>query len=82
MLEENLRHFVDARQGNWVQLLDIVQIYFNVQMSSSTRKSPFSNGRQLSIPHIIDLLYAGKSPRAHNFKKEWRQTIEIAQDYL
>ncbi|TYK01362.1 reverse transcriptase [Cucumis melo var. makuwa] len=36
MLEEYLRHFVNARQKNWVQLLDVAQFCFNAQ----TRKNP------------------------------------------
>ncbi|TYK15859.1 reverse transcriptase [Cucumis melo var. makuwa] len=41
MLEEYLRHFVNARQKNWVQLLDVAQFFFNAQTSSSTGRSPF-----------------------------------------
>jgi len=84
LLEEYLRHFVDARQKNWVQLLDVAQFCFNCQTSSSTGKSPFEvvSGRQPLLPHIIDHPYAGKNPQAHNFTKEWRQTVEIARAYL
>ena len=41
MLEEYLRHFVNANQKNWVELLDVAQLCFNSQRSSSTGKSPF-----------------------------------------
>ncbi|KAA0067731.1 reverse transcriptase [Cucumis melo var. makuwa] len=34
MLKEYLRHFVNSRQKNWVQLLDVAQFCFNAQTSS------------------------------------------------
>ena len=82
--KEYLRHFVDARQKNWIQLLDVVQFCFNCQTSSSTGKSPFEivSGRQLALPHIIDHPYVVKNPQAQNFTREWKQTTDIAQAYL
>ncbi|KAL0395102.1 UNVERIFIED_CONTAM: Transposon Tf2-11 polyprotein [Sesamum latifolium] len=41
MLEEYLRHFVSSTQKDWVKLLDIAQLCFNAQKSSSTNKSAF-----------------------------------------
>ena len=41
MLEEFLRHFINARQKNWVQMLDVAQLSFNCQQSSSIGKTPF-----------------------------------------
>ncbi|KAL2224289.1 UNVERIFIED_CONTAM: Transposon Tf2-11 polyprotein [Sesamum indicum] len=41
-LEDYLRHFVRGTQKDWVKLLDVAQLYFNVQKSSSTtNKSAF-----------------------------------------
>lgn len=40
MLEEYLRHFIDARQELGL-VLDVAQLCFNAQTSSSTKKSPF-----------------------------------------
>ncbi|TYK28654.1 reverse transcriptase [Cucumis melo var. makuwa] len=84
MLEEYLRHFVNARQKNWVQLLDVAQFYFNAQTSSSTGRSPFEivSGRQPVLPHLVDHPFAGKNPQALNFTKEWKQTNDIARAYL
>ncbi|KAA0064236.1 reverse transcriptase [Cucumis melo var. makuwa] len=84
MLEEYLRHFVNARQKNWVQLLDVAQFCFNAQASSSTRRSPFEivSGRQPILPHLVDHPFAGKNPQALNFTKEWKQTNDIARAYL
>src|ERR1051325_9004002 len=84
MLEEYLRHFIDARQKNWVAMLDVAQLSFNCQKSSSTGKTPFEIvcGRQPLMPHVIDHPYAGKSPQAFNFTKEWKETSEIARAHL
>ncbi|KAL0411995.1 UNVERIFIED_CONTAM: Transposon Tf2-11 polyprotein [Sesamum latifolium] len=41
MLEEYLRHFVRGTQKDWVKLLDVAQLCFNAQKSSSTNKSAF-----------------------------------------
>ncbi|KAA0060093.1 uncharacterized protein E6C27_scaffold39G00090 [Cucumis melo var. makuwa] len=84
MLEEYLRHFVNARQKNWVQLLDIAQFCFNAQTSSSTGRSLFEivSGRQPVLPHLVDHPFAGKNPQALNFTKEWKQTNDIARAYL
>ena len=63
MLEEFLRHFIDARQKNWVQMLDVAQFSFNCQQSSSTGKTPLEIvcGRLPLMPHVIDHSYAGRS---------------------
>ncbi|GMJ06952.1 hypothetical protein HRI_004364400 [Hibiscus trionum] len=41
LLEEYLRHFLQANQKDWPSLLDVVQLCFNSQKSSATNKSPF-----------------------------------------
>ena len=84
LLKEYLRHFVDTRQKNWIQLLDVAQFCFNCQTSSSMGKSPFEivSGRQPALPHIIDHPYAGKNSQAQNFTREWKQTTDIARAYL
>ena len=84
ILEEFLRHFIDAQQKNWVQMFDVAQFSFNCQQSSSARKTPFEIVccRQPIMPHVIDHPYAGRSPQAYNFTKEWKQTFEIARAYL
>ncbi|KAL0343423.1 UNVERIFIED_CONTAM: Transposon Tf2-11 polyprotein [Sesamum angustifolium] len=41
MLEEYLRHFVRGTQKDWVKLLDVAQLCFNAQKSSSTNKKRF-----------------------------------------
>ena len=78
-----MRHFVNANQKNWPQLLDVAQFSFNSQKSSSSNKSPFEvvNGQQPLFPHTVDE-YRGRNPRAFNFTKDWKKTTEIARAYL
>ncbi|KAL0402123.1 UNVERIFIED_CONTAM: Transposon Tf2-12 polyprotein [Sesamum latifolium] len=56
MLEEYLRHFVRGTQKDWVKLLDVAQLCFNAQKSSSTNKSAFKivTGQQPLLPHTLD----------------------------
>ncbi|KAK8646204.1 hypothetical protein V6N13_119998 [Hibiscus sabdariffa] len=84
LLEEYLRHFIQANQKEWPQLLDVAQLSFNSQKSSSTNKSPFEivTGQQPRLPHTTLQTYQGKSPRAFNFTREWQRNIEIARAYL
>ena len=84
LLEEYLRHFVQANQKNWPSLLDVAQLCFNSQKSSSTNKSPFEvvMGQQPRLPHTSIEPYSGKNPRAFHFTKEWKQNTEIARAYL
>ena len=83
-VEEYMRHFVNARQKNWVKLLGAVQFCFNAQTSSSTGRSPFEIvcGRQPILTHLVDHPYARKNPQAHNFTRKLKQTMDIARAYL
>ena len=65
-------------------MLDVTQFSFNCQQNSSTGKIPFEIvcDRQPLMPHIINHPYAGRSPQAYNFTKEWKQTSEVARAYL
>ncbi|KAL0451523.1 UNVERIFIED_CONTAM: hypothetical protein Slati_1130400 [Sesamum latifolium] len=56
MLEEYLRHFMRGTQKDWVKLLDVTQLCFNAQKSSSTNKSAFEivTGQQPLLPHTLD----------------------------
>ncbi|KAL2226683.1 UNVERIFIED_CONTAM: hypothetical protein Sindi_2027000 [Sesamum indicum] len=73
MLEECLRHFVRGAQKDWVKLLDVAQLCFNAQKSSSTNKSAFEiiTGQQPLFHHTLD------SPQS-----EWKQNIDIARSCL
>ncbi|KAL0462686.1 UNVERIFIED_CONTAM: Transposon Tf2-11 polyprotein [Sesamum latifolium] len=74
MLEEYLRHFVCGTQKDWVKLLDVAQLCFNAQKSSSTNKSAFKivNRQQPLLPHTLDSPQSVRSPLARNFSQEWK----------
>ncbi|KAE8689381.1 putative amine oxidase [Hibiscus syriacus] len=83
LLEEYLRHFIQANQKNWPPLLDVTQLCFNSQKSSSTNKSPFElvTSQQPRLPHTVDETSQGRCPRASNFVGEWKQNME-SQGFL
>ncbi|KAL0445120.1 UNVERIFIED_CONTAM: hypothetical protein Slati_2234700 [Sesamum latifolium] len=84
MLEEYLQHFVRGTQKDWLKLLDIAQLCFNAQKSSSTNKSAFeiSTGQQPLLPHTIDSAQGVRSPLARSFSQEGKQNIDIAKSCL
>ncbi|KAL0445817.1 UNVERIFIED_CONTAM: Transposon Tf2-11 polyprotein [Sesamum latifolium] len=84
MLEEYLRHFVRGTQKDWVKLLDVAQLCFNAQKSSSTNKSAFeiATGQQPLLPHTLDSPQSVRSPLARNFSQEWKQNVDIARSCL
>ncbi|WRX19762.1 Chromo domain - like 2 [Theobroma cacao] len=79
--------YYKALQGklkDWPNLLDMAQLCFNSQKSSTTNRTPFEvvTGQQLRLSHTSMESYSRKSPRVFNFVKEWRQNIEIVRAYL
>ncbi|KAL0453442.1 UNVERIFIED_CONTAM: Transposon Ty3-G Gag-Pol polyprotein [Sesamum latifolium] len=84
MLEEYLRHFVRGTQKDWVKLLDVAQLCFNAQKSSSTNKSAFEivTGQQPLLPHTLDSPQSVRSPLARSFSQEWKQNVDIARSCL
>ncbi|KAL0453874.1 UNVERIFIED_CONTAM: hypothetical protein Slati_1365500 [Sesamum latifolium] len=84
MLEEYLRHFVRDTQKDCVKLLDVVELCFNAQKSSSTNKSAFEiiSRQQSLFPHTLDSPQSVRSPRARNFSQEWKQNIDITRSCL
>ncbi|KAK2976416.1 hypothetical protein RJ640_007454 [Escallonia rubra] len=84
MLEEYLGHFINTTQKNWVKLLDVAQLCFNSQKTSSTWKSAFEivNGQQLLLPRTMNVPNTGKSQRAVSFGEEWKQNIDLAHSYF
>ncbi|KAL0336104.1 UNVERIFIED_CONTAM: Transposon Tf2-12 polyprotein [Sesamum radiatum] len=74
MLEEYLQHFVRGTQKDWVKLLDVAQLCFNAQKSSSTNKSAFEivTGQQPLLPHTLDSPQGVRSPLARSFPQEWK----------
>ncbi|TYK30025.1 RNA-directed DNA polymerase-like protein [Cucumis melo var. makuwa] len=64
MLEEYLHHFVDDRQRNWVQLLNVAQFSYNAQTNLSTRRSQFEidGSRHSVLLPLIDRPYVRNNP--------------------
>ncbi|KAL0458927.1 UNVERIFIED_CONTAM: Transposon Tf2-11 polyprotein [Sesamum latifolium] len=83
-MEEYLRHFVRGTQKDWVKLLDVAQLCFNAQKSSSTNKSAFEivTGQQPLLPHTLDSPQSVRSPLARSFSQEWKQNVDIARSCL
>ncbi|KAL2246269.1 UNVERIFIED_CONTAM: hypothetical protein Sindi_2895100 [Sesamum indicum] len=83
ILEDYLWHFVRGTQKDWVKLLNIAQLCFNAQKSSSTNKSAFEivTGQQPFLPHTLHTPQSVKSPFARSFSQEWKQNINIARLY-
>ncbi|KAL2223936.1 UNVERIFIED_CONTAM: Transposon Tf2-11 polyprotein [Sesamum indicum] len=84
MLEDYLRHFVRGTQKDWVKLLDVAQLCFNAQKSSSPNKSAFEivTGQQPLLPHTLDIPQSVRSPLARSFSQEWKQNVDIAKSCL
>ncbi|KAL0420256.1 UNVERIFIED_CONTAM: Transposon Tf2-11 polyprotein [Sesamum latifolium] len=69
---------------DWVKLLDVAQLCFNAQKSSSTNKSAFEivTGQQPLLPHTLDSPQSVRSPLARSFSQEWKQNVDIARSCL
>ncbi|KAL0282358.1 UNVERIFIED_CONTAM: Transposon Ty3-G Gag-Pol polyprotein [Sesamum angustifolium] len=68
---------------DWVKLLDVAQLCFNAQKSSSTNKSAFEIVTGATAPPSHSRLPQGvRSPLARSFSQEWKQNVEIARSCL
>ncbi|KAA0055061.1 reverse transcriptase [Cucumis melo var. makuwa] len=80
VLGEYLHPFVDGRQKNWVQLLNVTQFGRNAEIDSLIKRSPFeikdSGHSVLSL--ITDDPYIGNNPQVHRVEDEWEQMADIA----
>ncbi|GKC50076.1 putative nucleotidyltransferase, ribonuclease H [Tanacetum coccineum] len=84
LLEIYLRHYVSANQHDWVKLFDVAQFSYNMQMSESTRKSPFElvTGHQPLGPSALAASYEGSIPPAYKTMKEWHEQADLARASL
>ncbi|KAK9162889.1 hypothetical protein Syun_003791 [Stephania yunnanensis] len=85
LLEDYLRHYVNASQYNWVDLLDTTQFCYNLHKSSATKLSPFEvvTGQQPATPHeVVKSKSMGSSPAAYRFARNKQEPREAAQDNL
>ncbi|TYK01507.1 reverse transcriptase [Cucumis melo var. makuwa] len=81
MLGEYLHHFVDGRQWNGVQLLNVVQFSHSTQIDSLIRRIQFEiNGSRHSVlSPLADGPYIGNNPQVHRVEKEWEPMADIAR---
>ncbi|TYK06411.1 RNA-directed DNA polymerase-like protein [Cucumis melo var. makuwa] len=77
ILKEYLHHFVDDRQRNWVQLLNVAQFGHNAQTDLSTRRSQFEidGSRHFVLSPLVDCPYVG-----NNLQEEDREVKKILAD--
>ncbi|KAA0045510.1 hypothetical protein E6C27_scaffold1202G00630 [Cucumis melo var. makuwa] len=81
MLEEYLHHFVDDRQKNWVQLLNVAQFGHSAQTDSLIKRSQFEikGSKHSVLPPVTVGPYVGNNPQVHRLKKEREQMADIAR---
>ncbi|KAA0032575.1 reverse transcriptase [Cucumis melo var. makuwa] len=84
VFEEYLHHYVDGRQKNWVQLLNVTQFGRSAQTDSLIKRSPFAikGNRHYVLPPLADGPYVGDRPQVHRVGQEWKQMADIARVYL
>ena len=87
MLEEYLHHYVTTAQTNWLELLEPMQLSYNLHRSSATGMSPFevAIGFQPRTPlHVLVFEQPGRSvsPTAYKFVKTLQDLLDKAWDNL
>ena len=87
MLEEYLHHYATTTQTNWLELLEPVQLSYNLQQSLAMGMSPFevAIGFQPCTP--LDMLVSEQpshnvSLAAYKFTKTRQDLLDEAQDSL
>ncbi|TYK07966.1 uncharacterized protein E5676_scaffold265G00940 [Cucumis melo var. makuwa] len=81
VLEEYLHHFVDGRQKDWVQLLNITQFGHGAQIESLIKRSQFEikGSRYYVLSSLTDGSYIGNSSQVCRVEKKREQMADIAQ---
>ena len=74
MLEEYLHHYATTTQTNWLELLEPVQLYYNLQQILAMGMCPFEVAIGLQPHTPLDMLVSEKpshnmSPAAYKFTK-------------
>ena len=85
LLEEYMRHYVTASQGNWLELMDTAQFCYNLHRSSATGMSPaeLAFGQQPMSPiEVAKQKAGGQCPAAYRFAYGKQELIEQAKDSL
>ncbi|KAK9113309.1 hypothetical protein Syun_020106 [Stephania yunnanensis] len=85
LLEDYLRHYMNASQTNWVDLLDTTQFCYNLHKSSATELSPFEvvMGKEPVTPHeVAKSKSMGSSPAAYHFLRGANRAEEALKTTL
>ena len=79
-----MRHYVQADQKNWPELLDAAQFSYNMLVSSATGYSPFelATGQKPLTPQIVATGEVGPSPAAAEFMMAWTERVKLAKAHL
>ena len=80
LLEETLRHFVDARQSNWPRLLAMAQFAINNAYNQSIKTTPFNliYGRHPRIPLHATRELPGEDLDAVTFVEQMAKARQLA----
>ena len=80
LLEETLRHFVDARQSNWPRLLAMAQFAINNAYNKSIKTTPFNlvYGRHPRIPLHATRELPGEDLDAVSFVEQMEKARQLA----
>ena len=81
-LEEMLRHYVNARQSNWLELLPMAQFAINTAWNQSIQASPYflNHGRHPRTP--VSLPVDDSVPTATTFTAVIQAALELAKSSL
>ena len=84
ILESYLRHYVQADQKNWLELLHAAQFSYNMLVSSSTAYSQFelARGQKPLTPQVVATGEVGPSPAAVEFMVAWNDGLKMAKAHL
>ena len=82
-IEDYLRHFVNARQDDWVQCLPLAEFAFNSQVNAATGLSPF----ELDLGYVpptpfSSLIPTTDTPATDSFLDHQAATLQMAHDKM
>ncbi|XP_055814662.1 uncharacterized protein LOC129884377 [Solanum dulcamara] len=69
---------------DWARLLDVAQFSYNLQRSEATGRTPFelATGQQPQTPHLLPIVFEGKSLGAYHMAKGFEEQLGTAKSYL
>jgi hypothetical protein len=82
VLEETLRHYVNARQSNWCELLPMAEFAINNSWNESVQNTPFflNYGQHPQTPMSVSS--QSTVPNAVRFTETMQKSLQLAKQYL